>query len=138
MKQIKVVCGACIYKDKVLIARRSYGSAKGFYEFPGGKAEPGETLEEALKREWMEECHLEIFDIEKLCSHTDYQDETEIQLEAFTCRCRTDTIQPSAHNDFIWCSPWKIYDYNFFKQDEKIVNALIKRWPQLVKKGDRL
>lgn len=136
MKSIKVVCGACIFEDKVLIARRSYGSSKGFYEFPGGKVEAGETFEEALKREWQEECGLEIFDLEKLCSHTDYQDGTHIELEAFSCFCKDNKIRPSCHDDFIWCQPWQIYDYNFFKQDEKIVNALIKRWPQLIKKRD--
>jgi 8-oxo-dGTP diphosphatase len=57
---IEVVCGVLIQNGKCLIARRNYGSSKGFYEFPGGKVESNETKEEALKREWKEELGIEI------------------------------------------------------------------------------
>ena len=58
MKTIKVVA-AIIRKDKSVFAtQRGYGDYKDWWEFPGGKVEPGETPEEALVREIREELTL--------------------------------------------------------------------------------
>ena len=49
---MKRIIAAAIYEaGKLLIARRSYGTLKGFWEFPGGKVESGESDEECIKRE---------------------------------------------------------------------------------------
>ena len=59
MKQVSA--GIIICKNKILIARRNHHkSLSGLWEFPGGKQEEGETLQECLKREIMEELRLEI------------------------------------------------------------------------------
>lgn len=71
---IEVVCGVLIQKEKCFIARRNYGSSKGWYEFPGGKVEAGESKEAALKREWQEELDIEIENIQYLASSKDQQD----------------------------------------------------------------
>ena len=60
MKTIKVVA-AIIRKDKSVFAtQRGYGDYKDWWEFPGGKVEPGETPEEALVREIREELDTDI------------------------------------------------------------------------------
>ena len=51
MKTINVVAAVIRDKDKVLATARGYGDYKGFWEFPGGKIEEGETPEDALVRE---------------------------------------------------------------------------------------
>ena len=51
MKQIEVVAAIIRKKDKIFATQRGYGEWKDWWEFPGGKMEPGETPEEALKRE---------------------------------------------------------------------------------------
>ena len=48
VKTVDVVCGALIRNGKVMIARRVSDVSGGWYEFPGGKVEPGETGPEAL------------------------------------------------------------------------------------------
>ncbi|MDY4000434.1 MAG: (deoxy)nucleoside triphosphate pyrophosphohydrolase [Blautia sp.] len=64
MKTIKVVaaiiCNDMERKNKIFATARGYGDLKGGWEFPGGKVEPGETSQQALKREIMEELSTEI------------------------------------------------------------------------------
>lgn len=60
MKTIKVVAAVIRDRDKIFATQRGYGEFKGGWEFPGGKIEEGETPQEALKREIMEELDTEI------------------------------------------------------------------------------
>ena len=64
MKTIKVVaaviCDNMKEKNKIFATARGYGELKGGWEFPGGKIEAGETPQEALKREIMEELDTEM------------------------------------------------------------------------------
>ena len=64
MKTIKVVaaiiCNDMERKSKIFATARGYGDLKGGWEFPGGKVEPGETPQQALKREIMEELSTDI------------------------------------------------------------------------------
>ena len=59
MKTIKVVaaviCDSIENPSKIFATARGYGEFKGGWEFPGGKIEEGESPEQALKREIMEE-----------------------------------------------------------------------------------
>ena len=64
MKTIKVVaaiiCNDMKEKNKIFTTARGYGELKGGWEFPGGKVEPGETPQQALIREIIEELDTEI------------------------------------------------------------------------------
>lgn len=64
MKTIKVVaaiiCDDMKEKNKIFATARGYGELKGGWEFPGGKVEPGETPQQALIREIIEELDTEI------------------------------------------------------------------------------
>ena len=64
MKTIKVaaaiICNDMERKNRIFATARGYGDLKGGWEFPGGKVEPGETPQQALKREIMEELSTEI------------------------------------------------------------------------------
>ena len=60
MKTIEVVAAIIRKGDKIFATQRGYGEWKDWWEFPGGKMEPGETPEQALAREIREELDTEI------------------------------------------------------------------------------
>ena len=55
-----VICDSIQTKHRIYATARGYGDYKGQWEFPGGKIEPGETAQQALKREIAEELDTEI------------------------------------------------------------------------------
>ena len=68
MKKIEVVA-AILHRDGAYFAtQRGYGEFDGMWEFPGGKIEPGESCEVALKREIMEELGVDIAIENLLCT----------------------------------------------------------------------
>ena len=60
MKTIRVVAAVIRNGDKIFSTARGYGEYKGWWEFPGGKIEEGETPQQALIREIREELTAEI------------------------------------------------------------------------------
>ena len=95
--------------------------------------EENETKENALIREWKEECGIDIYNVQYLANSIDYQDGYEIYLTCFTCTSDEKPIKLSVHSEYIWTTPDHIYDYNFFKSDKMLVEALKEVWPCLIK-----
>ncbi len=63
LKKVKselCVGGVAVEDGKILLVRRAHRPAAGYWSIPGGRVENGETLEEAVKREMLEECGVEV------------------------------------------------------------------------------
>jgi len=60
VKKLKVVAAVIRDKDRIFATARGYGEYKGWWEFPGGKIEEGESPQQALVREIREELDTEI------------------------------------------------------------------------------
>ncbi len=85
MKTIKVAAAVIRKKGKIFATARGYGELKGGWEFPGGKIEAGETPQEALKREIMEELETEI-SVGELIDTIEYDYPTfHLSMDCFWC-----------------------------------------------------
>lgn len=102
MKIIKVVA-AVIKKDaKVFATQRGYGEFKDGWEFPGGKIEPGETPQEALKREIKEELDANI-EVGELIDIVEYDyPNFHLSMQCFWCELKGDKIELKEHEAAKW------------------------------------
>ncbi len=90
MKTIRVaaaiICDDLDRPTRIFATARGYGSQKGFWEFPGGKLEPGESAETALIREIREELDVSIC-VGKLLETIEYDyPEFHLSMACFACR----------------------------------------------------
>ena len=102
MKSIEVVAAIIRKGDQVFATQRGYGPWKDFWEWPGGKVEPGETPTQALRREIMEELDADI-SIDKFL-HTvewDYP-EFHLTMHCYMCSLVTDALHLNEHEAARW------------------------------------
>jgi 8-oxo-dGTP diphosphatase len=125
-RAIDVVCGV-VFDDRgsILIARKAPGKAMaGFWEFPGGKVDPGETEIEALKRELAEEFGMEVEVGERLGAEKYAYPQVTINLIAFRCMYRYGTFQRTDHDEFDWVKKEELHTFRFAPADVFILNLL--------------
>ena len=113
------------HNGRVLIAQRPHeGMLGGLWEFPGGKRETGESLEECLRREIREELKLEIEVGEPVAVVKHAYTHFRITLHAFECRVLSGKPQATGVADFKWVRMSEIDRYAFAVTDRKIIQAL--------------
>ncbi len=116
---IEVVAGI-IYKDnKFLIAQRNFKKSQGgYWEFPGGKVEQGETYEEALKREIKEEFDADIEVKEYVGENIHNYPEKDIKLIFYKAKLISKSIKLLEHEDFRWITKLDKNDFEFSGADK--------------------
>lgn len=105
MKQVRVAAAIIEKEDKILVARRSYGDYAGYWEFPGGKYEEGETGEETIIREIKEEFDVEIKVKGYLCTIEHQYDSFYLVMDCYICSLVTDGLVLHDHSDIRWIHP---------------------------------
>ena len=122
------VAAAIIQKDeKILICQRSAGGNCAFlWEFPGGKLEPNESLEECLIRECKEELEIEISVIDIFVETTYKYPEREIGFTFYEAAIIGGELKMNVHNDMQWVFPSELVQYQFCPADLEIVEKLCK------------
>lgn len=120
-----VAAGIIINNGRILIARRARGQkSEDKWEFPGGKIEPGETPEEALKREIMEELSLEIKVGEFFMESKYKYDFGEIRLLVYKAQCMDKNLSLSVHSEAKWVEPADIRNYDYAQADIPVAERL--------------
>ena len=121
MKPTDVVA-AIIKKDNLyLVAQRNRDKHMGLkWDFPGGKVDPGETLQEALVREIYEELNIDINIHEKLAEERYKDNEINIILHYFLCTIKNGVINLNEHEAMEWADKENFNQYDFVKGDGNI------------------
>lgn len=120
------VTAGIIWKgNRILITQRPpSGLLGGLWEFPGGKQEKEETLDECLIREIREELELEIEILKPLVSVNHAYTHFKITLHAFECQYKKGRLQLHGCVNAKWIYPEEIENYAFPGADRKIIEKL--------------
>ncbi len=125
MRVIEVAAGLIQGNGRYLIARRKPGvHLAGFWEFPGGKRETGESLAECLQRELLEELNIHIdLPIPYQIVRHDYPDKT-VELHFFRCAIEQGEPVPLGCEEIRWVFPEELTQFTFPPADHAIIQAL--------------
>ena len=125
MKTIHVV--AAIITDasgRIFATQRGYGEWKDWWEFPGGKIEPGETPEEALRREIREELDIDIT-VGRLLATVEYDYPAfHLSMQCFLCTLPAGTPRLLEHEDARWLTREDLDSVRWLPADESIIKQL--------------
>jgi len=134
MKHIKVVAAIIVHEGRIFATQRGYGSMKDYWEFPGGKVEEGETLEEALQREIREELATEIevgqlfetieHDYEAIPEGPRAREAFHLTLYCFLCHLNGPSPQLLEHEAARWLAPSEMFDVEWLPADYDLVKRL--------------
>ena len=125
MKHIEVV--AAIIHDshgRIFATQRGYGRWKDYWEFPGGKIEPGETPEDALKREIREELETEI-DIEGPLETIEYDyPDFHLSMQCFWCHVLSGDLELKEHEAAQWFNKDELSTVNWLPADIQLIERI--------------
>ena len=114
-------------RDKVLIARRKEGKhLSGFWEFPGGKLEDGESDQSCLRREIKEEMSIDIKVTKHFMNNEHSYGEKQILLKSYICeREANQEFYLTDHDMIEWVEKKDLLNYKIAPADVPIVKALM-------------
>ncbi len=124
---MKVTAAVIEEKGRVLIARRKPGKhMAGKWEFPGGKIDPGETPEQSLARELMEELAIRARIGEFLC-RTFFEGDG-VSLELLVYRAERLEGEPAliVHEEISWVRPEELWGYDLADSDRKVAEEIYR------------
>ena len=127
-RSILQVAAAIIQREgKFLITQRLEGDhLGGFWEFPGGKIEPGESFESCLERELAEELSV-IIGVEKFWKKVRHAyPEKIVELHFYFCELRTGVPEPRGCQAYRWVEPQELVHFRFPPADREIIEELAK------------
>ena len=111
--------------DRYLIRQRPAGTVyAGFWEFPGGKCESGETPQETTSRECLEETGLrvEVKRLRRVIEH--HYPHGHVRLFFFDCEPAADGLDVSAEHGCRWVPAGELQDHRFPEANEEILEEL--------------
>ena len=125
MKQIEVVAAIIHDADgRIFATQRGYGDFKDFWEFPGGKMEPGESPEEALKREIWEELETRIV-IERFVRTIEWDYPTfHLIMHCYWCRVESGGLRLLEHEAARWLSKYELHSVNWLPADLQLLDII--------------
>ena len=125
MKQIEVVA-AIIHNSegRIFATQRGYGDWKDYWEFPGGKIEPGESPEEALRREIWEELETKIV-VEKFVTTVEYDyPKFHLTMHCYWCCIESGDLKLKEHEAAKWLLKDEWGSLNWLPADRGVLELI--------------
>lgn len=126
MKTVRVVAAVIRDGDRIFATARGYGEYKGWWEFPGGKIEAGETPEEALVREIHEELDTEIR-VGELIDTIEYDYPTfHLSMDCFWAEVIAGRLVLKEAEDARWLTKETLESVQWLPADQTIIYAIYR------------
>ena len=121
MKTIEVVAAIIRRGERIFATQRGYGAWKDWWEFPGGKMEPGELPVQALQREIREELSAEIV-VDKFLKtiEWDYPD-FHLTMHCYLCSLAGEALHLNEHEAARWLSPAELDSVRWLPADVQLL-----------------
>lgn len=120
-KKMEVVAAIIIRNGQVFATQRGYGEWKGWWEFPGGKMEPGESPQEALKREIREELDAEIT-VGQLLETVEWDyPKFHLTMHCFICTLVSEDVRLNEHEAAAWLTKETLQSVKWLPADEGLI-----------------
>lgn len=124
MKTIHVAAAVIHDEDRIFATQRGYGPWKDYWEFPGGKIEPGEAGEEAVCREIKEELDTDIL-IERKLTTVDYDyPEFHLTMECYIAKVISGSLVLKEHEAAKWLKRDELDTVNWLPADLAVVELI--------------
>ncbi len=121
---VKVVAAVIRKDDKIFATKRGYGEFKGGWEFPGGKREEGETAQEALRREIMEELETDIA-VGELIDTIEYEYSTfHLSMDCFWAKIISGNLILKEHEAARWLGKGELYSVEWLPADRELIEKV--------------
>jgi mutator protein MutT len=123
-----VVAAIILQDQQVLCAKRpKHGVLGDLWEFPGGKVEPGETLEDALHREMEEELSIQIRIQEPFMTLVHHYPTHTVKVHTFLCEWVSGEMTPLVHSDIRFVKMDELSQLIWVAADDPVIEALKKK-----------
>ena len=127
MPTIQVVAAIIIRDGEVFATQRGYGEWKGWWEFPGGKIEPGECPQEALKREIKEELDADIA-VGDLLDTVEWDYPTfHLTMHCYVCTLESESLNLNEHSDAAWLTKDTLESVKWLPADLVLLEKIAER-----------
>ena len=124
MKTVRVAAAVIRDNNRIFATARGYGAFKGKWEFTGGKIEMGETSQEALKREIMEELATEI-KVGDLIDTIEYDyPDFHLTMECFWCEVVNGGLELKEHEAARWLMREELYNVEWLPADVRLIENI--------------